>query len=174
MSAPIGSPGNRPIRLPQSTPVQGGSPAAPAAAHTPRAPVDPHLSDYSQTDRLRTQIGEQARSNPSFYGTLVEGVNGLLQRGGFGISPASHGSVMENLEGVSRGTMSQSRAHFRESWTFAQDALSSYSRGRFVQGEMERFGAALNLVGGVGMSAVEGAQWTFQQARQGARSLLGY
>jgi hypothetical protein len=65
---------------------------------------------------------------------------------------------MENLRQVNQGTMPQSTAHFRESRSFARDALASYSQGRFIQGEMERFGATINLIGGIGMSALEGAQ----------------
>ncbi|MDY7227053.1 hypothetical protein [Hyalangium rubrum] len=113
------------------------------------------MSDYSQTDRLRGQIDRQAQENPSFYGRLVRGVNSALQQGGFGISPASHRSVMENLQGVSQGTMRQSTAHFREASTFARDSIASYSQGRIIQGEMERFGVMLNLIGGVGMTAWE-------------------
>jgi len=159
MTSPVGSSGSRLIRLPPNAPVREGARPAPATAPTARGTANnPHVSDYSQTDRLRTQIGEQARNNPSFYGSLVGTVNGLLQRGGFGISPASHRSVMENLQAVNQGTMSQSTAHFRESQSFARDAIASYSQGRFIQGEMERFGATINLIGGVGMSALEGAR----------------
>ncbi|MDC0710713.1 hypothetical protein POL68_19710 [Stigmatella sp. ncwal1] len=165
MSSSIGPSGSRPTSTPTAG-VRGGPLATPVQSTVPAAttPVagNPHLSDFSQTDRLRTQIDQQARANPSFYGTLVGGVNSLLQRGGFGISPASQRSVMENLQGVSQGTMPQSTAHFRESQTFALDALSSYSQGRIIQGEMERFGATINLIGGVGMSAVEGIRSLFR------------
>jgi hypothetical protein len=159
MTSPVGAPGSRPI-IPPSAGVQGGAPVAPAPEAAPAAaptagPANPHLSDYSQTDRLRTAVGEQARTNPSFYGTLVGTVNGALQAGGYGISPASQQSVLENLRGVSQGTMTQSEAHFRESRTFARDALQSILHGRPLQADMELFGAALNLVGGVGMRAVE-------------------
>lgn len=158
MTSPVGSSGSRLIRLPPNTAARESPRPASSAPRTTPSPTHPHLADYSQTDRLRTQIGEQARNNPSFYGTLVGVVNGLLQRGGFGISPASHRSVMENLRQVNQGTMPQSTAHFRESRSFARDALASYSQGRFIQGEMERFGATINLIGGIGMSALEGAQ----------------
>jgi hypothetical protein len=158
MTSPVRPSGSPLIRLPRSTVARESPRPASSTPRTTPPPTNPHLSDYSQTDRLRTQIGEQARNNPSFYGTLVGTVNGLLQRGGFGISPASHRSVMQNLREVNQGTMPQSTAHFRESQTFARDAIASYSQGRFIQGEMERFGATINLIGGIGMSAIEGAQ----------------
>jgi hypothetical protein len=158
MASPVRPSGSRLIHQPPNTAVQGRPRPPRAVAPTTPRPPNPHLADYSQTNRLRTQIGVQARNNPSLYGTLVGTVNGLLQRGGFGISPASHQSVMRNLREVSQGTMPQSTAHFRESQSFARDALASYSQGRFIQGEVERFGATINLIGGIGMSAVEGAQ----------------
>ncbi|NMO17478.1 hypothetical protein HPC49_21365 [Pyxidicoccus fallax] len=152
------SPGTR-LQVPVShVPARGTTPAAPART-TSSAPAsgapNPHLSDYSQTNRLRGQIDQQARNNPSFYGSLVGGVNDLLRRGAFGISPASHQSVMTNLERVHNGTMRQSTAHFREARTFARDTIESYRHGRFIQGEMERTGVMLNTLGGLGMGALE-------------------
>ncbi|WP_205525687.1 hypothetical protein [Pyxidicoccus trucidator] len=160
MSPPVGrSPGNN-LRVPVShTPARGSTPPATARTTSP-APApsrahNPHLSDYSQTNRLRGQIDQQARDNPSFYGGLVGGVNGILRAGGFDISPASHQSVMTNLRQVNEGTMRQSTAHFREAQTFARDAAQSYSSGRLIQGDMERAGVILNTIGGLGMGALE-------------------
>ena len=117
---------------------------------------NPHLANPANAGTLRPQIGQQAQNNPSFYGSLVGGVNNLLQRGGFGISPASHQSVMNNLQQVSSGQMSQGTAHFNEASTFGQDALQSFKHGKYGQGAMEGFGAALNTFGGTGMSALQG------------------
>ncbi|WP_225408472.1 hypothetical protein [Stigmatella hybrida] len=165
MTSPVGASGSRPISPPPSAGVQPGAPAAPAPNAVPAAvttePANPHLSDFTQTDRLRTEIGVQAQNNPSLYGSLVGTVNGMLQAGGYGISPASQRSVMENLRGVSQGTMPQSEAHFREARTFARDAFQSLINGRPLQADMELFGATINLIGGVGMSAVEGIQGAF-------------
>jgi hypothetical protein len=83
-------------------------------------------------------------------------VNGGLQQAGIGISPASHQSVMNNLQQVHGGTMSQGTAHFAEAASFAQDAVNSFAHGRPVQGAVEASGVVLNSVGGVGMSLLQG------------------
>ena len=115
-----------------------------------------HVSNPAQTHALRSQINQQATQHPSFYGTLVKGVNHLLHQGGFGISPASHQSVMKNLEQVGSGQMSQATAHFNEASTFGQDAFESVRHGQYGQGAMEALGAVINTVGGTGMSMLQG------------------
>ncbi len=164
MTLPVGPSRNRRMRLPTSTATQARPRPAAATTTAPRRPANPFLADPSQANRLRTQIGEQARNNPSAYGSLVSGVNGILQRGGFGISPSSHRNVMENLRQVSQGQMRQSTAHFREVMGFSADSQVSRMHGRVIQAEVERAGAVANLVGGIGMLAVEGAQSLWRMA----------
>ncbi|MBM7119410.1 hypothetical protein [Archangium primigenium] len=126
-----------------------------ASSFSPRT-VNPHLANPSLAGQMRPQISQQAQQNPSFYGSLVGGVNNALQRTGFGISPASHHSVMNNLQQVSSGQMSQGTAHFNEAGTFAQDAFQSFRHGKVGQGMMESFGAGVNTFGGTGMSLLQG------------------
>ncbi|ADO74792.1 hypothetical protein [Stigmatella aurantiaca] len=143
------APSSRPLG---QSPFGGGSSFTPA-----RQPlVNPHLANPQLAQSMRPQISQQAQSNPSFYGRLVGGVNGALQQSGFGISPASHQSVMNNLQQVSSGNMSQGTAHFNEASSFAQDAVQSFRHGRPLQGAVEAFGAGLNTVGGTGMSLLQG------------------
>lgn len=121
-----------------------------------RPAANPHLANPADVGTLRPQIAQQAQNNPSFYGRLVGMVNGGLHQTGFGISPASHQSVMNNLQQVHSGNMSQGTAHFLEAGSFAQDALNSFRHGRPLQGAVESTGVLLNSVGGVGMSALQG------------------
>jgi hypothetical protein len=109
---------------------------------------------------MRPQIAQQAQNHPSFYGRLVGMVNGGLQQAGVGISPASHQSVLNNLQQVHAGTMSQGTAHFLEAGGFAQDAVNSFAHGRLFQGAVESSGVALNTVGGIGMSTLQGLAHT--------------
>jgi hypothetical protein len=136
----------------------GQNPFGGRSSFTParQPPINPHLANPQLAQQMRPQIGQQAQNNPSFYGNLVGGVNGILQRTGFGISPASQNSVMNNLQQVSSGNMSQGTAHFNEATSFAQDAVQSFRHGRPVQGLVEGFGAGLNTVGGTGMSLLQG------------------
>lgn len=117
---------------------------------------NPHLANPADAGKMRPQISQQAQQHPSFYGSLVGGVNDLLHKTGFGISPASHQSVMNNLQQVSSGQMSQATAHFNEASTFGQDAFQSFKHGKLGQGAMEAFGAGLNTFGGTGMSVLQG------------------
>jgi hypothetical protein len=143
-----------------------GAPSKPAASpsqdrfsssFTPSAPKGkPHLANPADAGVMRPQIAQQAQNNPSFYGTLVGAVNSGLQKAGIGISPASHQSVMNNLQQVHAGKMSQGTAHFTEAAGFAQDAVNSFAHGRPLQGAVEASGVALNTVGGIGMSLLQG------------------
>lgn len=135
------------------------------SSFTPSRPTsNPHLANPTDTHTLRPQIAQQAQSNPSFYGTLVSMVNSGLQQAGFGISPASHQSVMHNLQQVHAGNMTQGTAHFTEAVSFAQDAANSFSHGRPLQGMVETSGVVLNTVGGLGMSFLQGLGSTSQGA----------
>ncbi len=146
---------------PSSTPSQDRF----TSSFTPSRPTrNPHLANPSDTPTLRPQIAQQAQSNPSFYGTLVSMVNSGLQHAGIGISPASHQSVMHNLQQVHAGNMSQGTAHFTEAVSFAQDAVNSFAHGRPVQGMVETSGVVLNTVGGLGMSFLQGLASTSQGA----------
>ncbi|HVG60709.1 MAG TPA: hypothetical protein VNA24_19280 [Hyalangium sp.] len=154
------SEGHSPSR-PSSTPVQDRF----SSSFTPSGPNrNPHLANPVDTLTLRPQITQQAQSNPSFYGTLVSMVNNGLQQAGIGISPASHQSVMNNLQQVHQGNMSQGTAHFTEAISFAQDAVNSFSHGRPLQGMVETSGVVLNTVGGLGMSFLQGLGSTSQGA----------
>jgi hypothetical protein len=146
---------------PSSTPGQDRF----SSSFTPSRPArNPHLSNPTDTQTLRPQITQQAQSNPSFYGTLVSMVNSSLQQAGIGISPASHQSVMHNLQQVHTGNMSQGTAHFTEAVSFAQDAANSFAHGRPLQGMVETSGVVLNTVGGLGMSFLQGLGSTSQGA----------
>jgi len=116
----------------------------------------PHQSNPQDTVPLRNQIEQQVKQNSSFYATLVGGVNHLLRASNVGISPASHQSVMNNLQQVHQGNMTQSAAHLREATGFAQDSANSLRHGRVAQGMVEGSGVVLNSIGAVGMSALEG------------------
>lgn len=153
--------GSNSLGRPSGTPSQDRF----TSSFTPSSPTrNPHLANPSDTQTLRPQIAQQAQSNPSFYGTLVSMVNNGLQRAGIGISPASHQSVMNNLQQVHAGNMSQGTAHFTEAVSFAQDAVNSFAHGRPVQGMVETSGVVINTVGGLGMSFLQGLASTSQGA----------
>lgn len=127
------------------------------SSFTPSRPSrNPHLANPSETGVMRPQIAQQAQNHPSFYGTLVGMVNNGLLRAGIGISPSSHQSVLNNLQQVHAGTMSQGTAHFLEAASFAQDSFQSFKHGRPLQGTVEASGVVLNTVGGTGMSVLQG------------------
>jgi hypothetical protein len=161
-SGPLQTPGR-----PSSSPVQDRF----SSSFTPSRPTrNPHLANFADTQTLRPQITQQAQSNPSFYGTLVSMVNSGLQQAGIGISPASHQSVMHNLQQVHTGNMSQGTAHFTEAISFAQDAVNSFAHGRPLQGMVETSGVVLNTVGGLGMSFLQGLGSISQGATPPERS----
>jgi hypothetical protein len=117
-----------------------------------------HRSDPSQAEKLRKDIAGQVRTYPSFYGSAVGFVNGLLLKAGLGISPASYKSVMDNVQKVAQKEMNQSEAHRRESGTFLQDGVMSLVDGNPGQAYVEFSGAAINFIAHQGMLAVEIAQ----------------
>lgn len=121
-------------------------------------PLPDHRSDPALSKQHRDQIAMQAKKYPSLYARLVSPVNAGLSYGRFGISPASHGSVMNNLQQVNEGNMSQSTAHFNEAQTFGRDAQQSYRDGNYRAAGMEGLGAVINTFGGIGTSFAHGIQ----------------
>ncbi|NOK32610.1 hypothetical protein HMI49_05290 [Corallococcus exercitus] len=124
-------------------------------------PANAHRSDPARSAALRSEILDQARRYPSSYSSLVEPVDRVLMAMGADISPASHESIMQNLERVHDGTMPQSEAHGREAETFQKDLKESFSSGTpqgISQGLLETVGVVINTIGRVGMGVVEGAK----------------
>lgn len=122
------------------------------------SPIPDHKSDASKAKKHRNLIAKQAMKHPSMYAHLVGPVNAGLAYGGYGISPASRGSVMNNLQQVGQGTMSQSTAHFNEAGTFGRDAMQSFQDRRYKAAGMEGFGAFINTLGGIGTSFAHGVR----------------
>ncbi len=170
MSSPVGrSRGQRPV---VSTPPAATRRAAPpptsqqasTAARTPAQQRNQDRFDTMTSAERRQAIGRQAAAHPHLYSTMVGGTNRLMQMGNVDLSAPSARGISQSLEQVHNGTIPQSTAHFRESRSFARDAVQSYMRGDVYQAEFERAGAMLNLAGGAGM-------WTLEQGEAAGRAV---
>lgn len=96
---------------------------------------------------LRNDIQQVTSGKKSDYANQVHGVNGLLDKMGIGISKSSASGVINNVQKVEKGQMSEVSAHLRESLGFGKDAFDSLSKGNLKQGSVEAFGSVLNAGG---------------------------
>ncbi|KIP14999.1 hypothetical protein KY49_2083 [Burkholderia sp. MSHR3999] len=96
-------------------------------------------------ENVTTEAGKYAeQSNATYYSAAVQAVSTVLGNNGLGITEQSQASVLDNLEGISKGKQTHTSAHMAESLSFGKDALEHARRGELRDGAVTAFGSALN------------------------------
>ncbi|WP_232436701.1 hypothetical protein [Burkholderia ubonensis] len=165
-----------------STPSSSSDESRSTPQSNTRAPVGGPLSalqsrggqstPLGRREHVTTEAGKYAeQSNATYYSAAVQAVSTVLGNNGLGITEQSQASVLDNLEGISKGKQTHTSAHMAESLSFGKDALGHLQKGEFRDGAVTAFGSAINAAASLTVGPGRDLQTALQHPDPQVRAL---